>query len=155
MSEEGTPLQHAETFAHCFRGQANHLAMQFGGPLYLFGSMLTSHDPGDVDLRLCIEREDLACWFGDDNLDCTVPWGASSYIRTREELKQSRRMTRRWCRVKRVSRPWRWAPRIDFQFRISLMSESDGLPIFGDDTRPRMRLDDVPIAYFTAGRNEP
>lgn len=144
----------AETFAHCFKGQANHLAMQFGGPVYLVGSMLTSEAPGDVDLRLAISREDIEALFGTDNVDCHGDWGAASFRRCREELKQSRRMTRRWCRTQRTSRAWDAdLPRIDFQFVIVLFDDLNE-PIFGVD-KPRLRLDSVPSAMFTAGRGEP
>lgn len=151
-----TPREVAENFAICFRGQANHLALQFGGPVYLYGSLLTSHEPGDIDVRLHLERDDMITLFGEAP-DCHgVEWSPASLLRGREELKQSRRLTRRWCAPRR---PRGWGPRIDFQFVISLYSsiEGDGygLPIFGDDARPRLRLDAVPASYFTAGRGDP
>lgn len=149
-----TSTERAAMFAHCFAGQANHLAAQFGGQLWLVGSMLTSLTPGDIDLRLAITREDLVDLFGDDNIDCTVPWGASSYRRAREELKVSRRMTRRWCIANRTSRPTRhWATRVDFQFWICLFND-DGNPI-GREEKPRLRLDTLPLGFLDAGRGEP
>lgn len=148
-----TPRERADSFARIFAGQANHLAAQFGGQLWLVGSMLTSLTPGDVDLRLAITREDLVAWFGDDNLDCVVPWGESSYRRAREELKQSRRMTRRWCAFK-GSAGRHWATRIDFQFWICLLGD-DGEPLDGRAKGPRLRLDTLPADFLNAGRGDP
>lgn len=109
-------------FALRFRANANSYAMQFGGPLYLVGSVLTSLEPGDIDLRLCLERADMEALFGGDVEDRSLEWSAPRWRREREQLKQSRRLTRRW----RGGCP---AWRFDFQFQICLMSDSDGLPI--------------------------
>lgn len=145
-------LQSAESFASIFQGQANGLAMMFGGPLYLVGSMLTSAEPGDIDIRCMLTREDAEAMFGEDAGRVGAEWSPAQFALHREELKQSRRLTRRWGA--------RWQPkhhsRIDFQFQLGLMSDVDGLPIFGDaDARPRLRLDKVPTSYFAAGRGDP
>lgn len=142
-----TPAERAELWAKAFRGQANGLALLYGGPLYLVGSMLTSTHPADIDLRLMIERSDLELWFGDDPDGVGPDWNEASLARFREELKQSRRMTRRWRRSQHAPR------RIDFQFQTCLFSDDTGEPIQND--RPRLRLDVVPLEMLRAGRGEP
>lgn len=145
-----TPLERAEMFALKFRGQANHLAFQFGGPVYMVGSMLTAATPGDIDIRCVIAREDADLWFGADSDGTGIDWTAGSFARAREELKVSRRMTRRWS-----NRGW-WpeATRIDFQFQISLFDDT-GDPIHSHGDRPRLRLDRVPNDLLIAGRGDP
>jgi len=141
-----TPQQRAETFAISFRTNANSMAMAYGGPLYLVGSMLTSLEPGDVDLRLQLTREDLEEWFGKGADEYAIEWSPGRWAREREQLKQSRRMTRRWRGYP--------ARRFDFQFQTTLFSDVDGLPIMREG-KPSMRLDTVPLSYFAAGRGEP
>lgn len=144
-----TPRERAELFAVKFRGQANHLAFQFGGPLYLVGSYLHAEMPGDIDLRLLIAREDADLWFGIDCDGVGIDWNPGSFARCREELKVSRRMTRRYS-----DRAW-WpgALRIDFQFSITLFSDF-GDPIHAND-KPRIRLDVVPLEMLRAGKGDP
>lgn len=143
-----TPHEKAESFASRFRRQANSYALTYGAPLYLVGSMLTSERPGDIDIRVMILREDIEQLFG-PNVEGIPDWTPATYARAREELKQSRRLTRRWCRVGKD-----WGTRIDFQFQISLNSYATGLPIMRDD-KPSMRLDNVPLDMFNAGRGDP
>lgn len=138
---EPTPRELAEGFALAFQGNANDLACLYGGPLYLVGSFLSSLQPGDIDIRCLLPREDLELWFGPDFDYQGVEWPPARFRLAREELKQSRRHTRRWRRG-----------RIDFQFQPALFGD-DGLPI--QDERPRIRLDRVPPSYFNAGRGEP
>lgn len=141
-----TPQERAQDFAIRFRAQANSLAMAYGGPLYLVGSLLTSLDPGDVDLRLQLEREDMLLWFGEDFDAHGIEWSPAKWRREREQLKQSRRLSRRWRGYP--------ARRFDFQFEPALMSDVDGLPIMREG-KPCLRLDTVPLDYFRAGRGEP
>ncbi len=61
-----TPMERAAAFARMMRGFGNELAALFGGPLYLVGSILTSHTPGDIDLRLMLDRETCILYWGDD-----------------------------------------------------------------------------------------
>lgn len=143
-----SPRERAELFALRFRGQANHLAFQFGGPVYLVGSYLTAEIPGDVDIRCLIEREDADLWFGKDSDRTGVEWTPGSFARAREELKQSRRLTRRWKLGNGRTRA-----KIDFQLQIALFSDATGEPI--QDDRPRLRLDTVPNDMLRAGRGEP
>lgn len=149
---ELTPREVAEGFALAFRRTANSYALAYGGPLYLVGSMLTSLEPGDIDIRVMIERGDIEQMFG-ENVDGIPSWSPATYAKAREELKQSRRLTRRWCRGGWLFAGRSWGTRVDFQFQISLTGES-GLPVMRDD-KPSLRLDDVPLSYFTAGRGEP
>lgn len=155
-----TPRERADMFALRFRGQANHLAFQFGGPLYLVGSYLHAELPGDIDLRLLIAREDADLWFGKDADGVgilsessvadgiAVDWNTSSLARCREELKVSRRMTKRW-------RPGAGTRlRIDFQFQITLFNDA-GEPINAHGDKPRIRLDAVPLEMLRAGRGDP
>jgi hypothetical protein len=143
-----TPLERAEMFAIRFRGAANHLALQFGGPLYLVGSALTSLTPGDIDLRLLLDRADCEALWGRrwDHDGCE--WSAGQLARHREELKQSRRLTRHWkggafpCGVRRF----------DFQFQSALFAADR--PVMPD--KPFMRLDTIPLnILLDAGRGDP
>lgn len=140
-----TPMERAATFARSIAGFANELAMLFGGPLYLVGSSLTSTAPGDRDLRLMLDRETCVLYWGEDfggpSWEAPRGWLA----RKREELKQSRRLTRTFRGH---------GPRIDFQFQCALFSEIDGEPI-GHEGKPRLRLDAVPRELFEAGRGDP
>lgn len=147
-----SPREVAETFAIAFRRLANSYALAYGGPLYLVGSMLTSPEPGDIDIRVMLERADIEQLFG-ENIEGIPQWSPATYAKCREELKQSRRLTRRWCRGGPHQAGKSWGPRVDFQFQISL-NGSNGLPIMRED-RPSLRLDDVPLSFFEAGRGEP
>lgn len=141
-----TPLERAEMFARCMRGFANEYAMLFGGPLYLVGSYLTASHPGDIDLRLMLDRETCVLYWGEDfggpSWDAKPGW----FARKREELKQSRRLTRTFGRGRY---------RIDFQFQCTLFSEiSPGEPI-GYEGKPKIRVDTAPNELFAAGTGEP
>lgn len=140
-------MQQAQDFAIRFRGNANSLAVAYGGPLYLVGSVLTSLEPGDIDLRLQLGRDDLETWFGKDFDSHGLEWSAAKWRLEREQLKQSRRLTRRW----RGGCP---AWRFDFQFQSTLFSDLDGLPIMREN-KPHLRLDTVPLGFFAAGRGDP
>lgn len=146
MTDCMTPLERAESFALAFRGNANAIAFQFGGPLYLVGSMLTSLTPGDIDLRLAISREDLIALFGAGADEQSFEWSPARMWMEREQLKQTRRLTRRWRHA--------YAPRFDFQFQIVLFGD-DGAPIFGHRDKPRLRLDAVPDDHLQAGKGDP
>jgi hypothetical protein len=52
-----TPTQHAESFARSFVGLANELALLYGGPVYLVGSMLTTVAPGDSTSRRALQAK--------------------------------------------------------------------------------------------------
>jgi hypothetical protein len=133
-------------FAIRFRGNANHLALAYGGPLYLVGSMLTSLTPGDIDLRLMLDRQDIVALYGEDWDKSALEWSAGKFMLHREELKQSRRLDRRWRHA--------FGPqRFDFQIKCGLFSDVSGLPIMED--KPHVRLDAVPLDYFRAGRGDP
>lgn len=145
-----TPLEHARLFALRFRGNANHLAIAYGGPLYLVGSALTSLTPGDIDLRLLLDREDCVAMWGQrfDNSD--LEWSAGKLARHREELKQSRRLTRRWKGGAGLG-----VRRFDFQFQCGLFTDTeDRHPVMRE--QPFLRLDTVPIGILLdAGRGDP
>ncbi len=149
VSQEQTPLERAQAFAAAFRGNANSYAFAYGGPVYLVGSMLTAPLPGDIDIRCLVAREDLELWFGSDFDNVGSDWTPGAFSRHREELKQSRRLTRRW------SGGYVWVGRrlrIDFQFQSALFGVS-GEPV--QDDRPRLRLDAVPSEMLRAGLGEP
>jgi len=141
-----TPKSRADLFAIRFRGNANSLAMAYGGPMYLVGSMLTSLEPGDVDIRIQLDREDMEMWFGKDWDSSGLEWSPAKWRLEREQLKQSRRLTRRWRGYP--------ARRFDVQFQCALFSDDTGLPIMRED-KPSLRLDTVPLDYFRAGRGDP
>ena len=150
-----TPLDRAQAFARCMRGFGNELAAMFGGPLYLVGSILTSDNPGDIDLRLMLDRETAVLYWGEDFDGPSYADKPGWFARKREELKQSRRLTRTFGRGGRA--------RIDFQFQCTLFSGCDdlgnginGLPIMrGDGSKPYLRVDTVPNSLFIAGRGDP
>jgi hypothetical protein len=149
MNEEHTPRERAHAFAAAFRNNANGYAFAYGGPVYLVGSTLTASLPGDIDIRCAVAREDLELWFGSDFDNVGSDWTPAAFSRHREELKQSRRLTRRW------SGGHAWFGRrlrIDFQFQSALFGVS-GEPV--QDDRPRLRLDAVPNEMLRAGLGEP
>lgn len=147
-----TPFERAEMFARMMRGFGNELAAMFGGPLYLVGSVLTSLTPGDIDLRLMLDRETHVLYWGEDFGGPAWDGRPGWFARKREELKQSRRLTRTFGRKIR---------RIDFQFQCTLFGGCDdlgngiiGAPIMRGD-KPFLRVDTVPDELFAAGRGEP
>lgn len=148
-----TPLEHAEQFAIRFRSNANYLAISYGGPLYLVGSCLTSLTPGDIDLRLMLAREDCEAMWGDRFDHSDLEWSPGKLACHREELKQSRRLTRRW---KGGAGFGGCVRRFDFQFQSALFSDDpDRHPIMRED-RPALRLDAIPIdILLDAGRGDP
>jgi hypothetical protein len=145
-----TPLEQAETFALRFRGNANHLAIAYGGPLYLVGSALTSLTPGDIDLRLLLDRTDCEAMWGEKFDHGDLEWSAGKLSRHREELKQSRRLTRRWKGGAIVG-----VRRFDFQFQTGLFTDApDRHPVMHD--KPFLRLDMIPMdVLLDAGRGDP
>ena len=115
-------------------------------------AMLTSDAPGDIDLRLMLDRETAILYWGEGfdgpSWDGKPAW----FARKREELKQSRRLTRTFGRGRH---------RIDFQFQVTLFGNCDdrgngidGSPIMRG-TKPFLRVDTVPDALFSAGRGDP
>src|SRR5882672_2964033 len=148
---ELTPIEQAETFALRFRGNANHLAIAYGGPLYLVGSALISLTPGDIDLRLLLDRADCEAMWGRRFDHSDIEWSHGKIARHREELKQSRRLTRRW-----LGGAGLWgALRFDFQFQTGLFTDDgDRHPVMPE--KPFLRLDTIPLAILLdAGRGDP
>ena len=139
-----TPFERAEMWARSFVGWANDYAMLFGGPIYLVGSKLTSLTPGDIDIRVQLDREACALYWGADFDGPSYNASHGWLSRKREELKQSRRITRTFGRGR---------IRIDFQFQCALFRD-DGTPIMREG-RPFLRLDAVPNELFSAGMSDP
>ena len=136
----------ARTFAGIFRGNANSIAFAYGGPVFLVGSYITDEMPGDIDIRVLLAVEDLELWFGPVWQGIGHDWEPGAFRRHRDELKQSRRLTRRWHGPTN-------GMRIDFQFQNSLFDDEG--EAFQPDERPRIRLDAVPNSMLRAGRGEP
>lgn len=141
----------AEVFALRFRGNANHLAIAYGGPVYLVGSALTSLTPGDIDIRLLLDRVDCEAYWGRRFDHGDLEWSAGKIARYREELKQSRRLTRRWKGGALPS----GVRRFDFQFQSALFTDAeDRHPAMPD--KPFLRLDVIPMEILLdAGRGDP
>lgn len=139
--DKRTPMERSRHFAEAFQANANQLAMAYGGPVYLVGSMLRSVEPGDCDLRVMLSREDLELWFGKDFESRGATWSPAKWRLEREQLKQSRRLSKRWRGYP--------ARRFDLQFQSALFSDIDGLPIMREG--PYLRLDVTPLDYFGAG----
>ncbi len=148
---DATPLERAAVFAARFRGNANYLALAFGGPLYLVGSALTSLTPGDIDLRLLLDRSDCEAMWGEHFDAGGLDWSLGKVARHREELKQSRRLTRRW----RGGAGLGGVRRFDFQFQVGLFTDApDRHPVMPD--KPFLRLDTIPMDFLLdAGRGDP
>jgi len=146
-----SPLARAEMFALRFRSNANHLAIAYGGPLYLVGSALISLVPGDIDLRLLLDRADCEAMWGERFDHSDLEWSAGKLARHREELKQSRRLTRRW----RGGAGLGGVRRFDFQFQPGLFTDGgDRHPVMLD--KPFLRLDTIPIdILLDSGRGDP
>jgi hypothetical protein len=148
-----TPEERAENFALSFLGNANSLALFFGGPVYLVGSYLTSLHPSDIDVRLAMDFNDARAFFGEDVADIGNEWGKGRLARHRAQLKESRRMSRRFHK---------WG-RIDFQiaFTTSTVIKDGVLEIVAEldlpfsNGKPFRRLDKIPDVFFETGRNEP
>jgi hypothetical protein len=123
----------------------NSHASAYGGPIYLVGSALATLEPGDWDLRCMLERPALDLWFGEgwdlENFD-KPGWPPSRVALHREQLKQSRRLTRQLKR------------RVDFKLESCLYSDVDGLPIMRGG-KPHLRMDDLPLSLFKAGFGDP
>lgn len=123
----------ADWLSLVMRPTANSLACRLGGPVYLCGSALTVARPADVDVRVVLAEHDIERLFGrpkprGDGLD----WTERDLRRGREQLKQSRRLSRRFrCNV-------------DFQ----IQTEDEHAAHAG---RPRLRLDTVPDDVLAAG----
>lgn len=144
-------MEQAEQFASRFRSNANYLAISYGGPLYLVGSCLTSPLPGDIDLRLMLAREDCEAMWGERFDHSDLDWSPGKLARHREELKQSRRLTRRW----KGGAGFGGARRFDFQFEVTLFSDDpDRHPIMRE--KPTLRLDAIPIdVLLDSGKGDP
>lgn len=140
------PRDLAEMFALRFRSNANSLAMAYGGPVWLVGSALTSLDPGDIDIRIVLTHADSVEMFGKDCHQYGIEWSVGRWRVEREQLKQSRRQTRRW---KGGAHPTH-VRRFDIQFVFCSPIE-----MFEIGDRPRLRLDTCPASYFDAGRGDP
>lgn len=118
------------------RTTANAIACRLGGPVYLCGSALSVWRPADYDVRVVLAEHDLARLFGKakprgDGLD----WTERDLRRGREQLKQSRRLSRRFrCNV-------------DFQ----IQTEAEHAAHEGC---PRLRLDTVPDDVLAAGMGD-
>ena len=128
------PRPPADWFLVNIKRSANALACRLGGPVYLVGSALDVLNPADFDVRVLLREADLLRLFGKSmmrNGDWT-DWTERDVRMGREQLKQSRRLSRRLrCNV-------------DFQ----IQSEVDFKRYEG---RPRLRLDTVPLETFEVG----
>ena len=125
-------------WALSFRGLANSFASRYGGPLFLVGSALSMASPADYDVRVIVESEDYRRLFGEPGAlsgDGEDVFTTQTWARLREELKQSRRCSRRMrCNV-------------DFQIQVGYQAK------YRD--RPALRLDRARSDFFDAGRGEP
>lgn len=121
-------------FLRNIRRSANAIACRLGGPVYLVGSALDVLRPADFDIRVVLTEPDLLRLFGPDKFrnGDWADWTEREVRMGREQLKQSRRLSRRFrCNV-------------DFQ----IQTEADLKRYEG---RPRLRLDTVPDETFSAG----
>lgn len=119
------------------RTTANALACRLGGPVYLCGSALSVWRPADYDVRVVLAEHDMARLFGRERLQGgdVFDWSERDLRRGREQLKQSRRLSRRFrCNV-------------DFQ----IQTEAEHAAHEG---RPRLRLDTVPDDVLAAGMGD-
>lgn len=129
----------SEWFGLSARSTANAIACRLGGPVYLCGSALSVRRPADYDVRVVLAEHDLARLFGKETQrgDGDIfDWTERDLRRGREQLKQSRRLSRRFrCNV-------------DFQ----IQTEAEHAAHEG---RPRLRLDNVPDDVLAAGLGDP
>lgn len=147
-----TVEERVDNFVRSFESNANSLALFFGGPVYLVGSYLTSLHPSDIDIRLAMDFNDARAFFGEDVAEIGNEWGKGRFARHRAQLKESRRLTRRFHKC----------GRIDFQIEFATHTVAkDGvveivcpLDIMACG-KPFRRLDKVPDDFFDTGRNEP
>lgn len=126
----------ASWFHWTSRKMVDALACRLGGPVYLCGSALTLAHPSDVDLRMPLDEPDLRRLFGRDRGGDGWETGERAMRRMREQLKQSRRLSR----VLRAN--------IDFQIQTAAEWAAH-------EHRPRLRLDGVPDDVLAAGLGDP
>lgn len=127
------PPPAASWFSRSAARTACAFATRYGGPVYLVGSALREERPGDFDVRLVLDERDLVRLFGERRIvqERWWDWTEQDQRRGREQLKQSRRLSRRFrCNV-------------DFQFQSKLEAERYA--------GPKLRLDTVPAATFEVG----
>lgn len=127
----------AERLAITMARTACALAVRLGGPVYLVGSALTEPDPADVDVRVVLAAADLERLFGPRLVrgGRWWDWSEQDVRRGREQLKQSRRLSRRF------------GANVDLQ----IQTEDEARAYAG---RPALRLDSIPAAAFAAGLGE-
>lgn len=119
------------------RTTANAYACRLGGPVYLVGSALTSSRPADVDIRVVLDDRDLVRLFGPPKLrDGDIrDWSTQELRQGREQLKQSRRLSRRFnCNV-------------DFQIQTAH-------EFAAHEGHACLRIDTIPDEVFTAGHGD-
>jgi len=106
--------------------------------------------PGDINLRLLLDRADCEAMWGDGFDGIGPVWSPGKLAKHREALKQSRRLTRRWRGSAVVG-----VRRFDFQFQTALFTDDpDRHPVMGD--QPFLRLDEIPMdILLDAGRGDP
>lgn len=137
MTREELP-QAAQDFVFAFRPNADSLSMLYGGHLYLVGSALTSEHPGDMDVRIAVPDQDWLRLFGYNKpAEEGMVQGPQWWAWTRECLKVSRRMTRRY--------EYRW--RLDIQLQRE--------EVFASHPGPKFQLDTTPDHFLQAGFGEP
>lgn len=134
-------LPRGESFADLFQNQANGIATYFGGRVWLVGSMLGPDDvtPGDIDIRVAIDRVDAKRLFFDLPAN-RRPWTDADWRRARLELKWSRRLGRGWGGA---CQSLFGVGLFDFQVQIEVGDVYEG--------KPRIRLDQAPDSFFAAG----
>jgi tRNA nucleotidyltransferase/poly(A) polymerase len=129
-----TPAPGSTWFALSALRTANAIACRLGGPVYLVGGALVDVTPHDYDVRVVLTEAELERLFGKHKGRGSgfFDWSEQDLRRGREQLKQSRRMSRRF--------------RCNVDFQIQTVAEHEG-----HVGRPRLRLDSVPDETFLAG----
>jgi hypothetical protein len=139
--DEGIPAH--TWFALKFRRQANSIAARYGAPVYLVGGALTDAQPRDFDIRVVLEDDEMARFYGipgvtDVRVRSAITSAANDseaweHRRAYDNLKQSRQLSNRYRR------------NIDFQ--VQALHEADPYR-----EAPRLRLDSTPDWVFDADR---
>lgn len=112
------------------------IAARLGGPVYLVGSALTEANPADIDIRVVL-ADHIERLFGPRTMrgGRWWDWTEQDVRRGREQLKQSRRLSRQF------------GLNVDFQ----IQTQGAKGYVVGYRERPKLRLDTMPDTAFGAG----
>lgn len=125
-------------FLEAFQEQANHYAIYYQAPIYLVGSVLTSDNPRDIDVRVVLTERQMYRHYGKViGAKATREWKSWMWRRAADQVKRSRQAV--------------LGMTLDFQ--IQSEEESSGY-MNNPEKHPRVRIDIVPDWVLNAGKKD-